>query len=128
MAGGAGRGLRGEGWGRDRERIWKVERCWESRASIAEDLSTFIAFIQLQSLRQRTEAESLRSGKRGTRFCGVAGPSLLRKLPCSASVPPFSLKSPATGNPAEVVSIGIHLSRSFPDLDPSFSQKNSYSA
>ena len=41
--------------GRDGERMWEVGRCLGSMTSIPDHLSTFIRFIQLKSLRPRTE-------------------------------------------------------------------------
>jgi Phage integrase, N-terminal SAM-like domain len=45
--------------------------------SIPDYLSTFIRFIQLKSLRKRTEEEYVRWVTRLARQCGVACPSLL---------------------------------------------------
>ena len=61
-------------WARVRKR--EVERCWESMTTIADHLSTFIRFIQLKSLRKRTE-EDVRWLRRLARQCGVACTSLL---------------------------------------------------
>jgi len=46
-------------------------------ATISDCLSTFIRFIQLKSLRKRTEDEYVRWVARLTRQCGVACASLL---------------------------------------------------
>ena len=54
----------------------EVERCWKSMTAIPDHLSTFIPFIQLQSLRKRTE-EDVRWVTRLARQCGVACASLL---------------------------------------------------
>ncbi len=62
---------------RDRVRIWDMERCWGSMTTIPDHLSAFIRFIQLKSLRKRTEEEYVRWVTRLARQCGVACPSLL---------------------------------------------------
>ena len=58
-------------------RIWEMERCWGSITTIPDHLSTFIRFIQLKSLRKRTEEEYVRWVTRLARQCGVACASLL---------------------------------------------------
>ena len=45
--------------------------------TIPDCLSTFVRFIQLKSLRKRTEEEYVRWVTRLARHCGVACPSLL---------------------------------------------------
>ena len=58
-------------------RIWEVGRCWGSMTTIPDCLSAFIRFIQLKSLRKRTEEEYVRWVTRLARQCGVAWASLL---------------------------------------------------
>ena len=57
--------------------MWEVGRCLGSMTSIPDHLSTFIRFIQLKSLRKRTEEEYVRWVTRLARQCGVACASLL---------------------------------------------------
>ena len=66
--------MEGGDWDRVRKR--DMERCWGSMTTIPDCLSTFIRFIQLKSLRKRTE-EDVRWVRRLARECGVAGASLL---------------------------------------------------
>ena len=71
------------GGGGDRVRKREVERCWKSMTAIPDHLSTFIPFIQLKSLRKRTE-EDVRWVTRVARQCGVTGASAGRGV----GVPP----------------------------------------
>ena len=57
--------------------MWEVGRCLGSMTSIPDHLSTFIRFIQLKSLRPRTEEDYDRWVRRLARRCGVAWASLL---------------------------------------------------
>jgi len=47
--------MEGGSWDRVRKR--DMERCWGSMTTIPDRLSAFIRFIQLKSLRKRTEED-----------------------------------------------------------------------